>query len=51
MGFFDKFGLSRLKEGLTKTRDTLRDKLSFVTKGKTEVDDEFLEELENILVG
>lgn len=51
MGFFDKFGLSRLKEGLTKTRDTLRDKLAFVSKGKTEVDDEFLEELENILVG
>jgi fused signal recognition particle receptor len=50
MGFFDKFGLSRLKEGLTKTRDTLKDKLAFVTKGKTEVDDEFLEELENILV-
>jgi fused signal recognition particle receptor len=51
MGFFDKFGLSRLKEGLTKTRDTLKDKLAFVSKGKTEVDDEFLEELENILVG
>lgn len=50
MGFFDKLGLSRLKEGLTKTRDTLRDKLAVVTKGKTEVDDEFLEELENILV-
>ena len=50
MGFFDKLGLSRLKEGLTKTRDTLRDKLAFVSKGKTEVDDEFLEELENILV-
>jgi fused signal recognition particle receptor len=50
MGFFDKLGLTRLKEGLTKTRDTLRDKLSFVTKGKTEVDDEFLEELENALV-
>jgi fused signal recognition particle receptor len=50
MGFFDKFGLSRLKEGLSKTRDTLRDKLAFVTKGKTKVDDEFLEELENILV-
>jgi fused signal recognition particle receptor len=50
MGFFDKFGLSRLKEGLSKTRDTLKDKLAFVTKGKTEVDDEFLEELENILV-
>ncbi|AAM71448.1 MAG TPA: signal recognition particle-docking protein FtsY [Chlorobaculum sp.] len=50
MGFFDKLGLSRLKEGLTKTRDTLRDKLAFVSRGKTEVDDEFLEELENILV-
>jgi len=50
MGFFDKLGLSRLKEGLTKTRDTFRDKISNVTKGKTEVDDEFLEELENILV-
>lgn len=50
MGFFDKLGLSRLKEGLTKTRDTLRDKLAFVSQGKTEVDDEFLEELENVLV-
>jgi len=50
MGFFDKLGLTRLKEGLTKTRDTFRDKLSFATKGKTEVDDEFLEELENVLV-
>lgn len=50
MGFFDKFGLSRLKEGLTKTRDTLRDKLSFITQGKTEVTEEFLEELETALV-
>jgi fused signal recognition particle receptor len=50
MGFFDKLGLTRLKEGLSKTRDTLKDKLTFAAKGKTEVDDEFLEELENILV-
>ncbi|HWR02234.1 MAG TPA: signal recognition particle-docking protein FtsY [Chlorobaculum sp.] len=50
MGFFDKLGLGRLKEGLSKTRDTFKDKLSFVTKGRTEVDDEFLEELENVLV-
>ncbi|MEI7787398.1 MAG: signal recognition particle-docking protein FtsY [Chlorobiaceae bacterium] len=50
MGFFDKFKISRLKEGLEKTRDTLRDKLSIITKGKTEIDDEFLEELETILV-
>ncbi|NTW56690.1 MAG: signal recognition particle-docking protein FtsY [Chlorobiaceae bacterium] len=50
MGFFDKFKISRLKEGLGKTRDTLREKLTFITQGKTEIDDEFLEELENILV-
>ena len=50
MGFFDKLGLTRLKEGLSKTRDNLRDKLTFASKGKTEVDDEFLEELENVLV-
>jgi fused signal recognition particle receptor len=50
MGFFDKLGLNRLKEGLSKTRESLRDKLTFVSKGKTEVDDEFLEELENVLV-
>jgi fused signal recognition particle receptor len=50
MGFFDKLKLSRLKEGLSKTRDTLRDKLSVITQGRTEVDEEFLEGLENILV-
>ncbi|HCD35917.1 signal recognition particle-docking protein FtsY [Chlorobium phaeovibrioides] len=50
MGFFDKFKLSRLTEGLGKTRETLREKLAVVTKGRTEIDDEFLEELENILV-
>jgi fused signal recognition particle receptor len=50
MGFFDKFKLSRLKEGLGKTRDTLREKLSVITQGKTEIDDDFLEELETILV-
>lgn len=50
MGFFDNFKLSRLKEGLSKTRETLRDKLSVITQGKTDIDDEFLEELETILV-
>lgn len=50
MGFFDKFKISRLKEGLEKTRDTFREKLAVITKGKTEIDDEFLEELETILV-
>ena len=50
MGFFDKFKLSKLKEGLEKTRETLREKLSVITKGRTEIDDDFLEELETILV-
>ena len=50
MGFFDKFKLSRLKEGLGKTRDTLREKISVITQRKSEIDDEFLEELETILV-
>lgn len=50
MGFFDKFKLSRLTEGLGKTREALRDKIAVITKGKTEIDEEFLEELENILV-
>jgi len=50
MGFFDKFKFSRLKEGLSKTRDTFQDNLSKLTKGRTEIDEEFLEELENILV-
>jgi len=50
MGFFDKFKISRLKEGLEKTRDTLREKLSVITQGKTEIDEDFLEQLETVLV-
>ncbi|MBM3423064.1 MAG: signal recognition particle-docking protein FtsY [Chlorobi bacterium] len=50
MGFFDNFKLSRLKEGLSKTRETFRDKLSVITQGKTDIDEKFLEELETILV-
>jgi len=50
MGFFDKFKFSRLKEGLTKTRENLTTKISKLVKGKTTIDDEFLEELEQILI-
>ena len=50
MGFFDKLKLSRLKEGLTKTRESIRDNISRITQGKTDIDEEFLEELENILI-
>jgi fused signal recognition particle receptor len=50
MGFFDKLKLSRLKEGLTKTRESIRENISRITQGKTDIDEEFLEELENILI-
>ncbi len=50
MGFFDKLKISRLKEGLTKTRDSFRENISRITRGRTDIDEEFLEELENILI-
>lgn len=50
MGFFDAFKLTRLKEGLAKTRENLFGKISRLVKGKTKIDDEFLEELEQILI-
>jgi fused signal recognition particle receptor len=50
MGFFDAFKLSRLKEGLQKTRENLFGKISRLVKGKTKIDDAFLEELEQILI-
>lgn len=50
MGFFDKLKISRLKEGLTKTRESFQDNISKLTKGRTDIDEEFLEELENILI-
>jgi fused signal recognition particle receptor len=50
MGFFNAFKLSRLKEGLAKTRQGLFTKLSRLVKGKTKVDADFLDELEQILL-
>lgn len=45
MGFF-----GRLKEGLSKTRKSLASGLDYVFNGFTYIDDEFYEELEEILV-
>ncbi len=45
MGFFGK-----LKEGLSKTRKSLASGLDFVFNGFTHIDDDFYEELEEILV-
>ncbi len=45
MGFF-----SRLKEGLSKTRKSLASGLDYVFNGFTHIDDDFYEELEEILI-
>ncbi|MBI2428563.1 MAG: signal recognition particle-docking protein FtsY [Ignavibacteriales bacterium] len=50
MGFFDSFKLSRLKEGLTKTRETLVAKVNRLIFAKGKIDDEFLGQLEEILI-
>jgi len=45
MGFLD-----RLKEGLTKTRDGLTEKIEQLIVGYAKIDEEFLEELEELLL-
>ena len=45
MGFFDK-----LKKGMNKTKDSFGEKISNVFKSFRKVDEEFLEELEEILI-
>jgi fused signal recognition particle receptor len=51
MGFFDKLKFSRLKEGLTKTREALVTKVTRLITAKATVDDSFLEQMEEILIG
>lgn len=45
MGFFDK-----LKEGLSKTRGSITEKVNEVFKTAVEIDDDFFEELEEALI-
>ena len=45
MGFFQ-----RLKQGLTKTRGGLTDKVDELVKNTREVDDDFFDELTDILI-
>ena len=51
MGFFDKFKLSRLKEGLSKTRESLIGSVQKLFSAKTKIDDELLSDLEEVLLG
>lgn len=50
MGFFDKFKFSRLKEGLTKTRENIIAKVQKLITSKSKIDDELLDNLEEILI-
>jgi fused signal recognition particle receptor len=50
MGFFDKFKFSRLKEGLAKTRESLMGKVQKVLLGKSKIDDEVIDNLEEVLL-
>ncbi len=45
MGFFDK-----LKQGMNKTKNAFDEKISNVFKSFRKVDEDFLEELEEILI-
>jgi fused signal recognition particle receptor len=50
LGFFDSLKFSRLKEGLAKTRETLVAKVNRLIFAKGKIDDEFLSQLEEILI-
>jgi fused signal recognition particle receptor len=50
MSFLDKIGFTKLKEGLSRTKDGLIDKVSKLIKSRTKIDDEFLNELDEIFL-
>lgn len=50
MGFLDKIGFNKLKEGLNKTKDNLFGKVNRLVNSRNTIDDAFLGELEEILI-
>ncbi len=50
MSFLDKIGFKKLKEGLNKTKDNLFGKVNRLVNARGVIDDEFLRELEEILI-
>src|SRR5690606_10748166 len=53
MGFFDRFSKGKkdtLDKGLEKTKDSFFSKITRVVAGKSKVDDDVLDELEEVLV-
>ncbi len=51
MGLFDSLRFSRLKEGLTKTREAVVSKISRLVFAKGTIDEDFIIQLEEILIG
>ncbi len=50
MSFLDKLGYKKLKDGLNKTKDNLFGKVNRLVNARGVIDDEFLSELEEILI-
>jgi len=50
MGFFDKFKISRLKEGLFKTQENLVQKFTRILRRSRKIDDELMGEIEETLL-
>lgn len=50
MGMFNNFNFSKLKEGLTKTRDKIVNTITETISGKAVIDDKTLDEIEEILI-
>lgn len=50
MGFLDKLKFNRLKEGLTKTRESVMGKVTRVIRAKRKIDEELLDEIEEVLI-
>lgn len=51
MGLLDKLGFSRLKDGLTKTREGIVGKVARLVTTKSKIDETMLDQLEEILIG
>ena len=51
MGFLDSLGLTRLKDGLAKTRTTFISRLNKLFFATAKIDNDFLVQLEEILIG
>ncbi len=50
MSFLDKIGFTKLKEGLTKTKEDLFGKINRLVNARKKIDDDFINELEEIFL-